>query len=646
MSNNTYFYLSSLGSNDNAVFECTLPEPVTIAPFSEVRCVSCRINPSDNLMEVDNTNDLFYVGVDNWAKVNSCIPLLPVKLTKGLYDMVSGDDDFLNLTGEIKEKLEEALEPYCLLRGGSTVSINDNRKLKIKLSTMGVYKCPTAALTADVLAEWVNNDDNRLRHTLNNVIYSPIAQFTTAALPTQYGGNTYYGIGLGKVDGIPQYHIGPPIVTGMTGTTDQAKHISHVIECDFRQLVRLGAELGATHTTADDYIRIYFGNARPDTFGQTWGHEPKMSRNNDPVADLRDEFLYVIEFSNVKVNVRTNELYQGRVQTRRRSVHAGGNNYSITSQFQIICEEWEDEHYSNYGLVVKRDDGQGGGYVNMANLTFNVQKTIDRQKSSNTPNRLAAVIRTDYANMDNMIRYTAAVDSDTAGWDADAVAYQEHTSNSADISNRLLSVFSNNVGGDNTISERVMRTMRNAMTDANLTDNADVINNSYTIPAPNADILSWDSNQDDGLVTSASSYTSGIQGEGGVSANNRDFPCFYLSVPSLPIKNYTGNRNEGFEQTFICPIELSQSQTSQRLYTSKQYTENYVSLTNSYPMDISSLKVRITDINNVPTKQLQKYTIIVLEVRESPYYKNEQLLNTLKSLADRNVDPFKLIGNQ
>ena len=147
-------------------------------------------------------------------------------------------------------------------------------------------------------------------------------------------------------------------------------------------------------------------------------------------------------------------------------------------------------------------------------------------------------------------------------------------------------------------------------------------------------------------MTSASSYTSGIQGEGGVSANNRDFPCFYLSVPSLPIKNYTGNRNEGFEQTFICPIELSQSQTSQRLYTSKQYTENYVSLTNSYPMDISSLKVRITDINNVPTKQLQKYTIIVLEVRESPYYKNEQLLNTLKSLADRNVDPYKLIGNQ
>ena len=61
---NRYFYLSSLGSNNHSDFECTLPEQVVINPYSQVRCISCRINPSDTLMEIDDTNDLFYVGVD------------------------------------------------------------------------------------------------------------------------------------------------------------------------------------------------------------------------------------------------------------------------------------------------------------------------------------------------------------------------------------------------------------------------------------------------------------------------------------------------------------------------------------------------------------------------------------------------------
>ena len=86
-------------------------------------------------------------------------------MAKGLYDMIDGADDFLNLTAEIKEQLDKELEPYCLLRGGSDVSINDNRKLKLKLSTMSVYSCPTIALTADVANFWRNESDNQLRTT-------------------------------------------------------------------------------------------------------------------------------------------------------------------------------------------------------------------------------------------------------------------------------------------------------------------------------------------------------------------------------------------------------------------------------------------------------------------------------------------------
>ena len=189
--------------------------------------------------------------------------------------------------------------------------------------------------------------------------------------------------------------------------------------------------------------------------------------------------------------------------------------------------------------------------------------------------------------------------------------------------------------------------MRNAIVSNNLDEANDRYDRNYRLDEmPNADILSWDSNQDDGLVDSASSYASGLQGEGGVSANNRDFPSFYLSIPSLPIQNYTGNHLAGAEQTFVCPVELTQSQTSQRLYTSKQYTEQYSSLTNSYPLNISTIKVKICDCKGVPTSQLQKYTFVVLEIRDNPRIEHDELVNSLRSLVDNYSAPVKLVGDQ
>ena len=643
---NRYFYLSSLGSNNHSDFECTLPEQVVINPYSQVRCISCRINPSDNLMEIDDTNDLFYVGVDHWLKVNSCIPLLPVKMAKGLYDMIDGADDFLNLTAEIKEQLDKELEPYCLLRGGSDVSINDNRKLKLKLSTMSVYSCPTIALTADVANFWRNESDNQLRTTVNNTVYHPIAQYATGALPVQFDGTTYQGLALGKDQANSQFYISPPIVTGMVGATDASKHISHIIDCDFTGLKVVTDELGANHTTATDYIRFYFGDCRQDNLGTKWGTEAKVANRHSVSEPLDPSMMYALEFSNANINLRRNNMDGNGVVGTVRQFTGSGGTYSIATKFQIIVEEWETSYSSYYSVTVKRQATDADPYVDL--LTFTEKKVRQRQQSSNSQNRIGVLFNTNYAGMAGMVSYTAAVDDDTHGFLSSANAYQTHATNSADIANRLLTVFSNNVAGSpNTISDRIFATMRNAIVSANLDEANDRYDRMYHLDKmPNADILSWDSNQDDGLVDSASSYTSGLQAEGGVSANNRDFPSFYLSIPSLPIQNYTGNHLQGAEQTFVCPVELTQSQTSQRLYTSKQYTEQYSSLTNSYPLNISTLKVKICDIKGVPTSQLQKYTLVVLEIRDNPKASNEELMNSLRSLVDNYNKPVKLVGDQ
>ena len=411
---NRYFYLSSLGSNNHSDFECSLPEQVVINPYSQVRCISCRINPSDNLMEIDDTNDLFYVGVDHWIKKNSCIPLLPVKMTKGLYDMMDGEDDFLNLNAEVKEKLDEALAPYCLLRGGSDVSINEStRKLKINLSTMQLYKCPTIALTADVQTAWKNSDANQLRTVVGNLQYTPVGQFATGALTTQFGGTTYYGLSTVKTAASPMYHIGAPIVTGMVNATDAAKHISHIIECDFTGLDNVD-NLGVPHTTAQDYIRFYFGDAQQAEFGTLWGHEAKLANNNAP------------EFTNARVSIRYNTLQaDGSVATQRKQI-GSGVAYNITNKYQIIFEEWDNDYTSYFGFTIKRDDGQGGGYADMANMTFHTEKVKDRQQASNAQNRLAILYNTDHV-MGDMVRYTAAVDDDVNGFLAGGIDAFQHT---------------------------------------------------------------------------------------------------------------------------------------------------------------------------------------------------------------------------
>lgn len=126
---------------------------------------------------------------------------------------------------------------------------------------------------------------------------------------------------------------------------------------------------------------------------------------------------------------------------------------------------------------------------------------------------------------------------------------------------------------------------------------------------PNIDILAWNANTDQGLVVSTTTKSSPLRVEGSMSANNKDFPSFYLEFPSLPIENVSASYLKGYENKFICPIKLSQSQTSQHLYTTKLYTELYNAMANNVPLNLLSLRCRICDLNGVPTKQLDKYKL-------------------------------------
>ena len=114
----------------------------------------------------------------------------------------------------------------------------------------------------------------------------------------------------------------------------------------------------------------------------------------------------------------------------------------------------------------------------------------------------------------------------------------------------------------------------------------------------------------------------------------------------MPIENVSASYLKGYQNKFICPIELSQSQTSQQLYTTKLYTALYNTMANSVPLNLSSLRCRICDLNGVPTKQLDKYTLVCIEIRENPHLKEAEFRKNIQKIAENTDKPIKPVNNQ
>ena len=637
MSRNRYIYISSLDAPNHSDFIVNFPEQLKIKPYSQLRCVVCRINPSDNLVEIDDTNRLFYVGVDHWNKKNSAIPLLPIRMTKGVYNLEDGDNNFLNLNAEIEDRLAEQLQPYCYLRGGSSCEITSAQKLKIKVSGMQLYGCPTTALddagAPAGLPQYWGNFQNMVTYIANGVECHPVQ--TIGAVAMEDG--THYGIEVVKNMQEAQYYLSPPIVTGLTGTDDGSKHLSHYYELDFRQIDNVneyGVFADATH-----YHRFDFGALKVEDLGHKWGEYGKWTTSQNRELDAR--ICYSIEFNNSHCVLLYNGLVADQVRTIYEKKYRGKTSaaspvaYGLNNKFRIYCYEWETVDSAVMKVVIQKYDSTGDSWDDMISATW--QKVYERQVKSSTANRIGMIFNSSTTNAKFNVKYTAAVDdpNEELGFNKTTSDWGARASLSAAIPDRLLSVFSDNNGSSSRkISQAIRTIMHDAQIEHNMTSSDDIYFSQTMKDMPNADILSWDSNTDQGLVLTNTS-SNGLTADGACGTNNRDFPLFFLSLPDLPLQNFTANYGQGYENHFVTPIELSLSQTSQRLYTSKMYTRQYNTLGNATPLSLSRLRVRICDINGVPARQLDKYTVLVLEIRENPRIKEDEHKEHIRRLLDR-----------
>jgi hypothetical protein len=313
-------------------------------PYSQLRVLSCRLNVDPNVLSIDSTNNVFYIGIDHWNKNGSIIPLLYIAMIKGEYDVTQPTADS-DLCAMLKEQIENALLPYCFVRGGASVSIAD-RKLTFKLSAMNIYTCPTIDFTLPVIEYWANERSNMLSFPTtipqhSNQRYERSSTFVPftgiAPFDVLFDADSYKGITLYKDAELVSYHISSPIVTGLTGGTKLSPFVSHIINIDFSGMTEEETELGVVPTRFEppDYVRFCFGESSYNNLSSDVIEKQKLGQTFDDGDFLDPRQTYNIELTNQYIMMVINS--RGAAQGPSRYFHygSGGGIYNIRSKFQI-----------------------------------------------------------------------------------------------------------------------------------------------------------------------------------------------------------------------------------------------------------------------------------------------------------------------
>jgi hypothetical protein len=630
-------------------------------PYSQLRVLSCRLNVDPNVLSIDSTNNVFYIGVDHWNKNYAIIPLLPVSLTKGDYD-VTQPTNVSDLCQMIKTQIDNALRPYCFVRGGVSVSIAD-RKLTIKVSGMNIYSCPTIDFTGDVAQYWINEPSNSLPFkTDDDLEFQPC----DGVLPTDIkwmDDDEYKGVYVYKDENKLGYHISAPIVTGLTGGTENDPFTSHVINVNLSSLTdfeeepeQVGVGVGLEPI---EYIRFCYGDCSYDSVSSDEViYKGKLIDLKKPRSDnLSNKQVYNIEITNKYIMVALNSENRMRYDL----YNSGGSGiYKVNSEFQFKYELYDTAYGSFQRLTIQIKNNKTNDQWEVipfaiVNELQDMPCAITRQRSKSSIDNLAILINSKIEIDANMISYTMACDDPLdlgVGFRAGnpAGSFGIHTSKSANIP-RLLTILDDNINApnDDTFSQTMMNYMADAQATANmfqLSDLSSLSTQTYSAGVePSAEWLAMDATSGIGMQTTSASYATGIVSQSNLITSGIEYPLFYVSIPSLPIKNFSASDSKGIENQFVCAVELEQSQSSS-FYTSKIYTEQYNVLQNAQDIEVDRIRIRICDIDSVAVEALKKYTTLVIEIKDDPRLEQQLLFKNLQDYIDRRTNVPQIIDYQ
>jgi hypothetical protein len=287
--------------------------------------------------------------------VNVLTVILPVLLTKGDYD-VTQPTNVSDLCQMIKTQIDNALRPYCFVRGGVSVSIAD-RKLTIKVSGMNIYSCPTIDFTVDVAQYWLNEPSNTLpfKSTEENLKFEPCIGTGLTDIKWM-NDDEYKGMFWYKDRDKLCYQISAPVITGLTGGTENAPFTSHVINVNLSSLTdfeeepeQVGVGVGLKSI---EYIRFCYGDCSYDSVSSDEVlYKGKLIDLKKPRSDnLSNKQVYNIEITNKYIMVAINSENRMRYDI----YNSGGSGiYKVNSEFQFKYELYDTAYGSFQRLTIQ-----------------------------------------------------------------------------------------------------------------------------------------------------------------------------------------------------------------------------------------------------------------------------------------------------
>ena len=138
---------------------------------------------------------------------------------------------------------------------------------------------------------------------------------------------------------------------------------------------------------------------------------------------------------------------------------------------------------------------------------------------------------------------------------------------------------------------------------------------------------------DIGQITSGSLYSTGII-TNATDPTRSDMASYFLEMPDLPVKNFTGGLLTGQPNNYVGIISLHQKAFDD-LYLGENRTQIWMNLHNTYPIQMNALRFRVCDIYNNTVKGVMASTIINLAIRQHPdYARNKALERIFEKLID------------
>lgn len=636
--NNTYLYLSSNGAENHSDFQVQLPNNLIFSPYSQVRLVNGIVSLNENEIEINDNNDKFYISCDFWSKVNSAIPLVPVVLTNGTYNI---DELVQHLEDELNKRFRQFPNiGFTVLSDPDPVKKNEYN-LIIKASFKQLYGLPSIQLPGHFITDkngWLITEDFNAIDSAGDITeYKKMTAEISDIIPYE---SDIYGVTLNAGGNLSEC-----ILSGLSGGITTGEQVIFACTIDVKDDV----------LEEDKYILLYYGQKiLLSQLTKTWG-------GTTFIEDVLNRFMIYIYndgTKKVKITYRTIIAGQATFETVEYAipVNIPGGSTPLT-HLTIDMTENSDEYTSTYKIRVGTMENNDFVYIDTPNSEVDAVQTYEGMQK--VFNSIDYVDGFTYNNRIGLISNTIgdiqmSICNCTEDYGFNSVTNKFEATKSIETNlNRPISILTQNTPKDSATLNPIFISAMTAQTNIEADD---VLITSYLLNSNYLPNIGYDigidlfqvlpKDTESNSASTYSTYTNGLEFDYNVKLDNITFPQCYLEISEFPFNTYTASFEGGTTNRFLSPINFVETGTAAKgEYQANIYTEQWLTMSNSSSLNITSLRVRICDISGKILEYTKPTSIFTVEIRDNPFLRrqeerqllNDSLKNTVQSMMMNNT---------